>query len=240
MKHSRLLFAFIAAGCAGSSFAQYTSPELMLVTDAGGTTPAGTTAPAQIERYDPYTGAYLGAFGAGYVTDPFGVTVIGADAYVTDSFTVGTTPYSRIDKFNFSTGAYDGTIFSSSPDFLTGVTTYGSYLLASDFGSGGLNGGIYTYNSSGAQTNFYGMPQNSEPLSIATDASHVYVSSYQGLYSYNLNSSGVPTGLVFNASASSILFGVLYDGAKNSVYASGYSTINEYNTSGSIVSTYSN
>src|ERR1022692_4349145 len=135
MKTNRSIASSFLAACSGLALAQYSSPELMLVADAGGA--VGSGHPSQIERYEPYTGAYLGAFGAGYLHNATGVNVIGQDAYVTDSLiNANGISYSRIDKFNFSTGAYDGSIFNSGPFQLTSTATYGGNLIVSDDGPG--------------------------------------------------------------------------------------------------------
>lgn len=243
--NSRLLLSLaVFGGMAVSAIAQYTSPELMLVTDFGGTLNGITIAP-RIERYDPYTGAYLGSFGTGYVTDPTGITIVGQDAYVSNPFTYGGTSFSRIDKFNFSTGAYDGSIFSSSPYNIYGLATYGTYVLASDFGFDGYYAGIYTFNSAGQQTSFYAMPTGSEPESIAADSSHAYVASLaNGLYGYNLNSSGVVTSQAFNTGAGTDeYYGVTDYGAGNTVFADGVTSsdlgvVSAYSTAGTLLSQY--
>ncbi|HTQ10424.1 MAG TPA: PEP-CTERM sorting domain-containing protein [Fimbriimonadaceae bacterium] len=248
MKHAKLLSVAAFVGLAGATFAQYTSPELMLVTDLGGTTPLGSTAPPQIERYDPYTGAYLGAFGAGYVTDPTGITISGSDAYVSDPIVVGSTDYTRIDKFNFSTGAYDGSIMDYAPFRIWGLGTYGSNLLATDAGDGtGSNCGVYTITLAGTQTGFQGLPTDAYGESVAADGSRMYVATAGGLgfYSYNLNSSGISTGLNFNAGVGSWYWGAAAFAAKGSAYAggensSGYGVVDEFSTTGALLSEYTN
>jgi len=253
MKHTKTFLALALAGLSGAAFAQYTSPELMLVTDFGGTTPNGATVPAQIERYDPYTGDYLGAFGAGYVTDPYGIAVVGTDAYVSNPFVYAGNYFSRIDKFNFSTGAYDGSIFSTGPYNISGLATYGSNLLATDYGDGSFNnGGVYTYNSSGQQTGFYGLANGTVANSIATDSSHSYIATGggAGLLSYNLDANGLTTGLHFQNGngIGKIYFGVASLASANTVFTCGHATsgssatiIDAYSeTTGGLIGEYSN
>ena len=245
MRLVKSLALAVLCGAAGTAFGQYSSPELMMVTDSGGTLANGTVVAPRIERYDPYTGAYLGSFGTGYVTNPYGIAVIGQDAYVSDPFTYNGTQYSRIDVFNFSTGAYDGSVFSTSPYNIWGLAKYGTYLLASDAGntSTGADAVVYTFNSSGTETSFYTMPSGTFPMSIAADSSHDYVATYEGgLYSYNLNSTGVTTSLNFHATPADYLYGVAVN--EGDVFAAGYSSTNsdgqilEYNTSGVLQGTY--
>ena len=250
MKYTRMLVALASAGMAGAAFGQYTSPELMMVVDDGGTTLNGNVAPAQVERYDPYTGAYLGAFGAGYLTDPVGITLMGQDAYVSDPFTSNGVSYSRIDKFNFSTGAYDGSIFSTSPYNIYGLATFGTNILASDFGRGGNFGAVYTYNSAGVQTGVQSLPTDAYADSLSTDASHDYVatSGGLGLFSYNLNSAGIATGLNFITGVGNAYLGTTtFTNSNNTttIFASGVSgttgegIIDAFNASGGLLSEYS-
>ena len=232
-------------GAACTALGQYTSPELMLVTDSGGTLADGTVVAPRIERYDPYTGAYLGSFGTGYVHDPVGIAVVGQDAYVADPFTYAGTGFTRIDKFNFSTGAYDGSIFAGAPYNLYGLAKYGTYTLASDNGNGGNSEGVYTFDANGNETNFFAMPSGIFPESIAADGSHDYVATVSGgLFSYNLSASGVTTSLNFNATPAATLYGVAVN--QGDVFTSGYANgtsdgvIYEYNTSGALLGEYSN
>jgi hypothetical protein len=249
MKFTRSLVALASAGLAGAAFGQYSSPELMMVVDDGGTTANGNVAPAQVERYDPYTGAYLGAFGAGYLTDPVGITLMGQDAYVSDPFTSNGVNYSRIDKFNFSTGAYDGAIFSTSPFNIYGLATYGTNILASDFGLNGNLGAVYTYNAAGAQTGIQSLPTDAYAESISTDASHDYVATGGGLglFSYNLNSAGISTGLNFITGVGNGYYGTttftnsnnittIFAGGVNGITGSGI--IDSFNSSGGLLSEY--
>jgi len=248
VRQLKTFVVLVAAGLAVAAFAQYTSPELLFVTDYGGTTPLGATVPAQIERYDPYTGAYLGAFGAGYVSDPTGIAIQGSEAYVTDPFSYGGTYFTRIDKFNFSTGAYDGSIMDSSAYNLFGLSDYGSNLLACDYGDPSVgNDGVYTFNSAGSQTGFWALPAGSEAESIAADGSHSYIATAggPGLMSYNLDANGLTTGLNFTAGAGNVYFGAAAFAAKGSAYAAGLNSsavgvIDEFSTSGVLLSEYTN
>jgi hypothetical protein len=102
---------------------------------------------------------------------------------------------------------------------------------------------VYTFNSSGTETSFYTMPSGTFPESIAADGSHDYVATYEGgLYSYNLNSTGVTTSLNFHAAPADYLYGVAVN--EGDVFAAGYSSttddgqILEYNTSGALQGTY--
>lgn len=62
-----------------------------------------------IRRFDPVSGAYLGAFGAGYLRDPSQMIYRNGELYVLDS--VGPlVAQGRIHRFNPSTGAILGTI----------------------------------------------------------------------------------------------------------------------------------
>ena len=235
---------------ASAALAQYSSPELMLVTDAGN---GSSLHPAQVERYDPYSGAYLGAFGAGYLSDPYGATVIGSDAYITDLFSVGSTFYSRIVKFNFSTGAYDGTVFNSGPDQLTQITSYGGNLIASDLGSGSGNGRVWTLSPTGQFIQATSLPTASDALWGGAVVGAQYwgadenVSTLGGaLLVYNLNADGsvsnfegyIDYGLVFTSittsqvNGSNFVYGSAVDQANNVEY------LKKYDTSGNVVGSY--
>lgn len=202
MTSYRIIIAFGGLVVSSLAAAQYSSPELMLVADAGD----GTSAhPRQIERYDPYTGAYLGAFGAGYFQGtPIGVSVIGQDAYVTDTFTVNGTEYSRVYKFNFSTGAYDGSIFSSFPYQLTSVNAYGGNVIVGDYGnglSGNPTGSIYTLNSTGAIVGSVSLPTN-----VVTNGATI-VGSQLWVATVNLNAGSAGSMLVYNLNSNGTING---------------------------------
>ena len=122
MKTHKSLVVLATAALAGAAFAQYTSPEMLMVTDSGGTLANGTVVPAQVERYDPYTGNYLGAFGAGYLAGgiPDGITIVGQNAYVTDLFSVRDGTSTRASTS--STSAQEptqGSVFNGAPYQLT-------------------------------------------------------------------------------------------------------------------------
>ncbi|HTQ12071.1 MAG TPA: hypothetical protein VMI31_18555 [Fimbriimonadaceae bacterium] len=250
MTTNRILIAAAAVGLGNSAFAQYTSPELMLITDAGGTTLAGTTVSPQVERYDPYTGAYLGAFGAGYFDGgiPDGIVVAGPNAYVTELFDVNNTEFSRIEEFNYSTGAYQGTIFNSGPFQLTSVNPYGGNLIATDFGNsvGGPTGIIWTLSPTGAEIGAVSLPTNVVTKGATVVNNQLWVSTLNNasgnqLYVYNLNANGTTSGgpTIYGASgnaytsvATTSVSGTQY------VYAGGYNTagtngvIDRFTTSG--------
>lgn len=193
----KLITAALFAACAAAALAQYSSPELLMVTDVGGTLANGTVLPAQVERYDPYTGAYLGAFGAGYFEGtPSGITVIGQDAYVTDIFTHGS-KFSRIDKFNFSTGAYDGSVFNYGPYQLTSTSTYGGNLIVGDYGPGTGNGYIDTLSPTGNELSYVSLPTNIVTKGATVVGSQLWVATTNvstgigtGMLVYTLNLDG--------------------------------------------------
>lgn len=205
MKNSKIFVVFATLGLAGAAFAQYSSPEMLMVTDSGGTLANGTVTPAQVERYDPYTGAYLGAFGAGYLGTgiPDGISIIGQDAYVTDLFSVGTTEYSRIMEFNFSTGAYDGTVFNSAPYQLVSTSSYGGNLITADYGNSavsGTTGAIYTLSPTGQEIGVTSLPSGVVTKGATVVGNQLWVTTVSNsttasaLYVYNLNANGTING----------------------------------------------
>lgn len=204
MKQQKAFVVLATAGLAGAAFAQYTSPEMLMVTDAGGTLANGTVVQAQVERYDPYTGAYLGAFGAGYFTGgtPDGITIVGANAYVTELFALGTVEYSRIEEFNYSTGAYQGTIFNSGPYQLTSTNTYGGDLITTDFGnsaSSPVTGAIYTLSPTGTELGAVSLPSGVQTKGATVVGSQLWVATQNNasgsqMYVYNLNANGTING----------------------------------------------
>src|SRR5579862_1551093 len=173
MKEYRLLIVAVVLGVT-PAFAQYSSPEVMFVLDEGDGTAAH---PVQIERYDPYSGAYLGAFGAGYIHAGQGISVIGQDVYVTDLYQPAAY-YSRIEKFNFSTGAYDGTVFNGGPNRLVSVSSYGGNLIAADYGTGAAGSGeVWTLGPTGALIGSTTLPSDDAPYSGIVVGSQYWVST---------------------------------------------------------------
>jgi hypothetical protein len=81
--------------------------DLVLVTDQGS---------KNVKRFDGTTGAYLGAFGSGFFTNPQGITIQGGIAHVMDVVSNS----ARIRKFNFSTGEYLGSVSVQSWSFSAG------------------------------------------------------------------------------------------------------------------------
>lgn len=231
------------AGTAVFAQAQYTSPEMMMVVDDGGSINGNTIAP-RVERYDPYTGAYLGSFGTGYLMNPSGITIYGQNAYVSDQFTYDGAAYSRIDEFNFSTGAYEGSIFNSEPYNLFGLGTYGSNIVASDFGYGGSGGAIWSWTSTGTLNGSYSLPGTPYAEDIATDSNgHDYVASaFGGLFIYNAGSNGLPTSLVSQVGTTTGYVGVATTSAlPGTVFAGGATSVgelDEYNSAGGLLSDY--
>lgn len=252
MKTHKSLVVLATAALAGAAFAQYTSPEMLMVTDSGGTLANGTVVPAQVERYDPYTGNYLGAFGAGYLAGgiPDGITIVGQNAYVTDLFSEGTAQYSRIEEFNFSTGAYEGTVFDSGPYQLTSTNSYGGNLIATDFGATGTGeaGLVWTISPTGATVGEVSLPTNIVSKGATVVGSQLWVSTYNAstglagqIYIYNLNANGTINGSAtkvgapggaYLSAATTTASGTQY------VYAGGYNSaatnglIDRYTTAG--------
>lgn len=251
MINSRLFVLTAMTGLAGAAFAQYTSPELMLVTDAGGTLSNGIVVPAQVERYDPYTGAYLGAFGAGYFTGgiPDGITVVGPNCYVTELFTVASTEFSRIEEFNYSTGAYQGTVFNSGPYQLTSTSTYGGNLIATDYGNsvgGNATGIIWTLSPTGTYLGSVSLPSDVQTKGATVVGSQLWVATQNNtsgnqMFVYNLNSNGTingsPTIYGANSNAYTSVVSTTVNGTQY-VYGGGYSVggvngeIDKFSTTG--------
>jgi len=86
------LFALSFATAFAGSF------DLVLVTDSGS---------KNVKRFDGTTGAYLGAFGSGFFTNPQGITIKSGVAHVLDVVSGGN---GRVRKFNYSTGEYLGSV----------------------------------------------------------------------------------------------------------------------------------
>jgi hypothetical protein len=241
MKLTKTLGSLVAAALGSAAIAQYSSPELMLVADGG-----DAAHPPQVERYDPYTGAYLGAFGAGYFQGaPDGISIIGQDAYVTDLFEIGSTDYSRIDKFNFSTGAYDGSVFNPGPDQLISTCTYGGNLILGDYGGGGGTGIIWTLTPTGGLVSETHLPTNVVADSTAIVGNQLWVAAKNNAGTsetliYNLNAdgsiNGSPTGIGAQGSYLSIVTTTV--NGTQYVYTGGYDTsvsngvIDKWTTSG--------
>ena len=246
MKTKKILASsFFAAGCA-AAFAQYSSPELILVTDLGGYDSANTFHAPKIDRYDPSTGSYLGSFGNFANGSPTAITVIGQDAYVADTFLIGSISYSQIEKYNFSTGAYDGTIFNAGPDKITGLATYGGNILAVDNGVGPGSGGIYTLAPDGSIVGETSAASTMQDDRIAIVGSTAWVTASGNptgtLWEYGLNTNGTlgvgggPSG-DFNgvAAGTGATAGSLYDSGINS---NGYAYIDRRDGSGNVLATY--
>ncbi len=85
------LFALSFATAFAGSF------DLVLVTDSGS---------KNVKRFDGTTGAYLGAFGSGFFTNPQGIAIKSGVAHVLD--VLGNS--GRVRKFNYSTGEYLGSV----------------------------------------------------------------------------------------------------------------------------------
>ncbi|HLK14960.1 MAG TPA: PEP-CTERM sorting domain-containing protein [Fimbriimonadaceae bacterium] len=244
MKELRVITFIAGFGCIGLAAAQYSSPELMLVADQGDGT---SVHQAQVERYDPSTGNYLGAFGAGYLTDPRSVNVIGQDAYVTDVIPFNGALFSRIVKFNFSTGAYDGTIFNAGPYSLYSVLQFGGNYIATDYGNGtggsNENSSIWTLDASGnllgdfsISSGLFAFGGTITSSSARGDILWVPTASTSaiggGIHEYQLNADGtihgqvanIVSGLDFNGIASaqiggqSFVYGNSFDGANFGIY----------------------
>lgn len=196
------------------SFAQYSSPEMIMVADAGDGTSAHVP---QIERYDPTTGAYLGSFGSGYLHSVGGMTVVGQDLYVSDVLSVNGIVFSKIDKFNFSTGAFDGSLFNPSPYDIDGIASYGGNLVVTDFGAsfGSSTGGIWTLSPTGATLQYTSEPY-SNPENVTIIGNRAWVGSARnGLGYYTLNADGTINGAY-----------QLVAGGSNSYYATGQAKVN--------------
>jgi hypothetical protein len=163
---------------------------------------------------------------------------------------IGGAVYSRIDKFNFSTGAFDGSIFSGGPNIIMGLAKFGPNLLACDYGTpSATNGGIYTYDANGNQSGFLSLPNGTGPSGIAVDASHDFISTgggtaiapLPGLISYNLDANGISTTLHFSTALGKNYHGVLtYQSSLGlRVMAGGQlgstTILDEYDTSGNHV-----
>lgn len=93
--------ALVAAGVAASTMAtaQSGSYELMLAVDQTNKV---------IRRIDPITGTQFGSFGAGYLTEPSDVKVIGNVAYVLDRTLPVGLGNTRVRRFDYSTGLFLG------------------------------------------------------------------------------------------------------------------------------------
>jgi len=246
MTLAKLFASFLAVSAASAAFAQYSSPEMILVTDQGGYDSSNNYHTPKVDRYDSTTGAYLGSFGNPYLTDPTAITLIGPDAYVADSFKVGTTDYSRIDKFNFSTGLYDGEIFNSGPDVITGLATYGGNILAVDNGVGLGIGGIWTLAPDGSvvgKTNAASTMQDQRIAIVGSTAWVTATGTPTGtLWEYGLNANGTlgtgggPSG-EFNgvAPGTSQLAGNLYD---SGIDSNQFAFVERRDGSGNMISRY--
>jgi hypothetical protein len=252
MKTTKLILSALTVVAAASSFGQYASPEVMLVTDSGGTTPAGTTAGAQIERYDPISGDYLGAFGLGMVTSPSGIAVSGQTAYVADNLEVSGVFFSRIDKFNWSTGAYLGSLFDPAPFLIQGLSVYGNSLLASDIGNGtGADSALYTFDlTTGNKIGSVSLPASSFPSKVTTIGSQAFVSgaggaNSGGIYRYDLNANGTVAGSATQIATNPIgaIAGYTSKSGTNYVFSGGTSStspvIQKWTTSGTLVDSLS-
>lgn len=91
----------------------------------------GDAANAEIDRYDPVTGTYLGSFGRGYLSGPvYSMALDQANGIVYASdYNVG-----RIVKFNYSTGLYLGsTSLPATAGYFISRLSNGQ-LLRSDYG----------------------------------------------------------------------------------------------------------
>ncbi len=151
MKIKLTLSSLALLAIAPSAFAQYSSPELLLVVDNGNGTAAHQS---KIDRYDTASGQYLGSFGQDHLNSPnsyvSGVNVVGQEAYVTDVFVFGTIAFSRIQKFNFSTGVFDGSIYDASPYRLNAVNSFGAHTLALDaYTTSFQNSTLWSYDAAG-------------------------------------------------------------------------------------------
>src|SRR5262249_49492631 len=142
----------------------------------------------------PTNGQYLGSFGTGYLVNPFGLTVSGDTAYVSTITAAFGTYFSKVDKFNWSTGAFLGSLFSSLPYEITDLTIYGNSLLASDFGDGIGGNSMRTFDlTSGAMIGTADLPNNIGNYRITTLGNQAFVDASQngnGFYRFDLNPNG--------------------------------------------------
>ncbi len=185
--HKKLsITLLIALGACTGALAQYTSPELILVADFGSLPGAG-----KIDRYDPFSGQYLGSFGQGYFHAIYGVSVVGQEAWVTDIISTSSTFYSRVNKFNFSTGAYTGTIYNPSPYELTRAVANGSNVLLADYGNGtGGSGNLYSTTGTGSllsQSHF----DTARSVALNSATGTAFVATDQGLKSVSVTPAGL-------------------------------------------------
>jgi len=156
------------------------------VTDAGDGT---ASHPNKIDRYDPTNGQYLGSFASGYFGTPNGMKVSGFDVYVADQHS----GFSKIDKFNWSTGMFEASYFNSSPYNFTGVETYGNSVIALDSGTGaGGAVAIWTFDATtGATLGSFSLPASSGPQRASVKNGYLYVgSSAWSPTRYTLNANG--------------------------------------------------
>lgn len=253
MRTVRLIASSLFAAWCVPTFAQYSSPELMLVADTGNTL---IGAPGKIDRYDPYTGAYLGSFGAGYLKNPIAVSVIGSEAYVSDDLTVNGSNYSRIFKFNFSTGAYDGMVYNGGPYQLNSINSYNGNLVATDRGNSNVAGyaGIWTLTPTGGVLGYSLIPG---PTNVVLDAGTVVGSNYFGaVFNSAFNGGGIVDGnldangkvVSFNNTidATEAYFGIASAAVNGQQFIFGAATpngltseyIRKFDTSGNMVGSY--
>ncbi|HLK15209.1 MAG TPA: PEP-CTERM sorting domain-containing protein [Fimbriimonadaceae bacterium] len=247
MKIKKAITIALATAGASSAFAQYSSPELILVADQGGKDSNNNIHVPKIDRYDPTTGNYLGSFGSPYLSDPTAIAIVGQDAYVADTFTFNNASYSRIDKFNFSTGAYDGSIFNAGPDKITGLATYGGNILAVDSGVGPGTGGIYTLAPDGSVLGKTLAAPTMQDNRIAIVGGTAWVTATGSptgtLWEYGLNPDGTlglgggPSGQYHGVAAGTgNLTGNLYD---TGIDSNGYEFLQRRDSSGNLISSYS-
>jgi len=109
-----------------------------------------------IDRYDPVTGAFLGRFGAGYLTGPADIIVSGQDRVLVLDNNV--TNYQSCAEFQTSTGLLLRTIYSGSPYYGNGLTL--------------RNGVVYTYSYVNAtSTALYGFDYSTGALVSSASSS---------------------------------------------------------------------
>ncbi len=165
MKSQKFLPVLATLALGAAAHAQYSSPELMLVLDYGDSTHV-----AKVDRYDPFSGQFLGSFGQNFLNNALspshvrGIQVVGNEVYVGLTFNAG---FSRIQRFNFSTGAFLGSIADTSPYALSGFSKFGDHLLASDEGFG-LGGYLWSYDTAGNATSVLNTP-GSRIRGVASD-----------------------------------------------------------------------